>query len=158
MYGFVPYNISSIQKGIQFGHAVVEYSNLYGEDADYREWSRIDKTFIILNGGTTNVNSLSLGSLNQHASALRMIYKVKTAEFYEPDLGDQLTAVVFLVDDRVWDSKNFPDYTGSWITSGLETKPMEPDYSRWLTQFSENREEAEECAKLRNFLGSFKLA
>ena len=25
MYGFVPYNISEIQKAIQFGHAVVEY-------------------------------------------------------------------------------------------------------------------------------------
>ena len=26
MYGLVPYNISPIQQGIQFGHAVVEYS------------------------------------------------------------------------------------------------------------------------------------
>ena len=25
MYGMVPYNISEIQKGIQFGHAVVEF-------------------------------------------------------------------------------------------------------------------------------------
>ena len=25
MYGLVPYNISPIQQGIQFGHAVVEY-------------------------------------------------------------------------------------------------------------------------------------
>ena len=28
MYGIVPYNISDIQKGIQFGHAVQEYNNL----------------------------------------------------------------------------------------------------------------------------------
>ena len=26
MYGFVPYNLSPIQQGIQYGHAVVEYS------------------------------------------------------------------------------------------------------------------------------------
>ena len=25
MYGLVPYNISPIQQGIQFGHAVIEY-------------------------------------------------------------------------------------------------------------------------------------
>ena len=28
MYGFVPYNISEIQKGIQFGHAVTRYGRL----------------------------------------------------------------------------------------------------------------------------------
>lgn len=27
MYGLVPYNLSPIQQGIQFGHAVVEYIN-----------------------------------------------------------------------------------------------------------------------------------
>ena len=31
MYGIVPYNISDIQKGIQFGHAVQEYNNLMFE-------------------------------------------------------------------------------------------------------------------------------
>ena len=28
MYGLVPYNISPIQQGIQFGHAVVEYGQM----------------------------------------------------------------------------------------------------------------------------------
>lgn len=28
MYGLVPYNISPIQQGIQYGHAVVEYLTL----------------------------------------------------------------------------------------------------------------------------------
>ena len=28
MYGLVPYNLSPIQQGIQFGHAVVEYGQL----------------------------------------------------------------------------------------------------------------------------------
>lgn len=58
MYGFVPYNISEIQKGIQYGHAVVEYSNAHAKDADYKQWSTVDKTFIILNGGTTNNGSV----------------------------------------------------------------------------------------------------
>ena len=110
MYGLVPYNISPIQQGIQYGHAVVEYGLTYGNTEEYQRWSRNDKTFIILNGGTTNTNHLSLGTLNQHASALEMLCGIDTAKFYEQDLGDQLTAVVFLVDDRVWDNEKFNDY------------------------------------------------
>ncbi len=30
MYFFVPYNISEIQKGIQAGHAALQYANLCG--------------------------------------------------------------------------------------------------------------------------------
>ena len=49
MYGLVPYNISPIQQGIQFGHAVVEYSiGRYGSHDDYQQWAKEDKTFIIL--------------------------------------------------------------------------------------------------------------
>ena len=61
MYGLVPYNISPIQQGIQFGHEVVEYglkhgkSNVINDKVDtYTQWAKNDKTFIILNGGTTN--------------------------------------------------------------------------------------------------------
>ena len=54
MYGLVPYNISPIQQGIQFGHGVVEYlmNNFNKPETQY--WANDDKTFIILNGGTTN--------------------------------------------------------------------------------------------------------
>jgi hypothetical protein len=158
MYGLVPYNISPIQQGIQFGHAVVEYGNQYSGTPEYQRWSRIDKTFIILNGGTTNTNHLSLGSLNQHATALKMIYGIDTVEFYEPDLGDQLTAVVFLVDDRVWDREAYPDYAGTYVSIGWETKPMEPDYSQWMSRFSDDRSEAESIVELRKYLKQFKLA
>ena len=47
MYGLVPYNISPIQQGIQFGHAVVEYGLEYGQghaDDPYLQWARNDKT------------------------------------------------------------------------------------------------------------------
>ena len=158
MYGLVPYNISPIQQGIQYGHAVAEYGNQYHGTKEYQRWSRIDKTFIILNGGTTNTNHLSLGTLNQHASALQMLYGVDTAEFYEPDLGDQLTAVVFLVDDRVWDYERYPDYRGARISVGYETKPVEPGYTIWMEQFSSDRAEAERIVELRKYLRQFRLA
>ena len=107
MYGLVPYNISPIQQGIQFGHAVVEYSiGRYGSHDDYKKWSKEDKTFIILNGGTTNNNSERYDNMVAYESSLLEDLEdicIPYATFNEPDLGDQLTAVVFLVDERVWD-------------------------------------------------------
>lgn len=119
MYGLVPYNISPIQQGIQFGHAVVEYGLTQTQQdpvdtnlSPYNQWAHNDKTFVILDGGTTNTNPLSEGTLNQHLSDLKTFFNVKVATFYEPDLGDQLTAVVFLVDERVWDEETYPHYVG----------------------------------------------
>jgi len=110
MYGFVPYNISPIQQGIQFGHAVVEYSlsnkSLYHK---YIKWATEDKTFIILNGGTTNNTEGSFGTMNMLEIDLN-VWKIPYASFNEPDLGDQLTALVFLVDERVWNYEKYPDH------------------------------------------------
>lgn len=52
MYFFVPCNISEIQKGIQAGHAALEYAFLYGDTDEYKSFIVNDKTWIILNGGT----------------------------------------------------------------------------------------------------------
>jgi hypothetical protein len=104
MYGFVPYNISEIQKGIQFGHAVVEYSIAHGKDEDYKSWAKNDKTFIILNGGTTNVNH---GNMQSITSYLRNA-GIKFATFNEEDLNNALSGIVFLVDNRVFDKHDFP--------------------------------------------------
>jgi hypothetical protein len=160
MYGLVPYNISPIQQGIQFGHAVVEYGLLYGETPEYQRWAKEDKTFIILNGGTTSTNSISPGTLNQHASFLRMLVgEKKVALFYEPDLGDQLTAVVFLVEDRVWDKENWPDYekiVSDYAKSG--GGDFIPPYDSWVENFSSDPQEAEKIVALRKFLSPLRLA
>ena len=157
MYGLVPYNISPIQQGIQFGHAVVEYGLLYGDTPKYQKWAREHKTFIILNGGTTSTNHLTLGSLNQHASALRMIGdEKKIALFYEPDLGDQLTAFVFLVDDRVFDREAWPDYDGIYYADGKT--PEATAFWHWKMKFAETEEEADRIVWMRNWLRNFRLA
>jgi hypothetical protein len=149
MYGLVPDNISPIQQGIQFGHAVVEYGLNYGDTAEYKEWARNHKTFIILNGGTTSTNPKNPGTLNQHASTLRMKVGVKkTAVFYEPDLGDQLTAVAFLVDERVWDKELYPDPDSEKIDS-----PFGDDWTVSYTQ-----KELSKILKMRGFLSQFRLA
>lgn len=108
MYGLVPYNISPIQQAIQFGHAVVEYGLKYFKDKDYQQWAKNHKTFIILNGGSTDNRSERKGSLQNHRTQL-ILNKVKHALFYEPDLNDALTAIVFLVEERVFDTKKHID-------------------------------------------------
>ena len=150
MYGLVPYNISPIQQGIQFGHAVVEYGLEYGHKSDdpYLQWARNDKTFIILNGGTTNRNEEHWGTLNQSVLELGRL-RVQYTTFYEPDLGDQLTAIVFLVDDRVWDKEKYPEYDLNIALEGIG------EITHYKNLFGEDYEKVLE---MRKFLSNYKLA
>ena len=167
MYGLVPYNLSPIQQGIQFGHAVVEYQQsvrkLVPYEAIYNKWAKNDKTFIILNGGTTNNNSERLGSLNQHLAAL-LSMDIPLAEFSEPDLGDQLTAIVFLVDERVFNRTLYPDFVGTPYPWPSNKKPTERQMSIWQAENDRNYLSWEEKiggptnAFLRDYLKPLRLA
>lgn len=167
MYGLVPYNISDKQKGIQFGHAVTRFGRALTKEKSpllkaYNHWADHNETFIILDGGTTNVNRDRLGTLNQHVRTLNS-NGVRNETFYEPDLGDQLTAVVFLVDDRVWDREAWPDFEfpsakergGLSIDEWAETDPI---YQKWKKKFSRNAKEADQIVWLRKYLRPLKLA
>jgi len=167
MYGLVPYNLSPIQQGIQFGHAVVDYGrtveDLRPHDEIYKKWADKDKTFIILNGGTTNNNPERLGTLNQHMNTLRE-NGVLLQEFHEPDLGDQLTAFVFLVDERVYNRTVYPDFVGTPYPWPLNKKPSEKQYSQWEAENNKNyaawleKIGGEKNAFLRDYLRNLKLA
>lgn len=116
MYGLTPYALSSIQSGIQFGHAVVEYGQMSKSCEIYNSWADNWKTVIILNGGTTNdkiKNGVPIGTLNRHALVLHE-NGIEFTHFNEPDLGDQLTAVCFIVDERVFNHKKYPEFQ-SWV-------------------------------------------
>lgn len=166
MYGLVPYNMSPIQQGIQFGHAVVDYGQTIRGmgtlENIYNKWANKDKTFIILNGGTTNNNPDRLGTLNKHLLALEEA-KIMVQHFCEPDLGDQLTAVVFLVDERVFNKTLYPDFapeTLPWSRSKpneklvieLETRNAE-NYKNWVEKIG-----GEKNAFLREYLKPLRLA
>ena len=168
MYGMVPYNISPIQQGIQFGHAVVDYGQkmkYLGEhnqslNTQYNDWADNYKTFIILSGGTTNnkiVDGKYLGSLNNHKETLDKI-GVFNVGFNETDLGDQLTSVVFIVDERVFNKDKYPNFRFK------ETRQI--DFNN--PQFVDDSEKQEwtlwvqsiggwKNLELRNFLSSFRL-
>lgn len=121
MYGFVPYNISDIQKGIQFVHAVVEYGLENFHTNEYLDWAKYWKTFIILNGGTSNhsVNRYHeteeeyIGSMEILLEELKS-NDVKVATFNEPDLNDMLSCIVFIIDERVFNRKKYLDF-GDWV-------------------------------------------
>lgn len=130
MYGLTPYNISPIQQGIQFGHAVVEYGQkmkYLGEqnqslNTQYNDWADNWKTFIILNGGTSNhsVNRYSdtedfFGTMEGNLKSLED-NGVEVGTFYEPDLNDMLSGIVFIVDERVFNKKDYPDFS-DWLMS-----------------------------------------
>jgi hypothetical protein len=153
MYGLVPYNLSPIQQGIQFGHAVVEYGQFVKGippfEGIYDKFACKDKTFIILNGGTTNENTERLGTLQQHAQTLKD-NEILIAEFREPDLNDTLTAVVFLVDERVYNKELYPDFLSNPFLTGEEN---DKSYNNWVKNIGGPKNEF-----LRKFLSGFRLA
>jgi hypothetical protein len=158
MYGLVAYQLcGTIHAGIQFGHAVVEYGRAVNgippHEKIYNKWADYDKTFIILNGGTTNNNPLKLGSLNQHMTTFSN-YGILFASFNEPDLGDQLTAFVFLVDERVWDKEKYPDFipVDYGVIPSSEKNEFER-YEKWVSSIG-----GVENAFLRDYLKNFRLA
>lgn len=121
MYRLVPYNISDIQKGIQFDHAKDDYYNKYFRDEECF-WFRTEWfTTIALNGGTSNEGHMVkqgfkeeyyIGTMQQHLADLES-NNVKVGVFYEPDLNSMLTAINFIVDERVWDRDLYPDFEQS---------------------------------------------
>ncbi len=167
MYGLVPYNISPIQQAIQFGHAVVEYGLENFHDPIYQEWAKNWKTFIILNGGTTNTSYDRLGTLNEYRQEL-FDRDINFSSFFEPDLGDQLTAVVFIVDERVFKKEDYPDFMiftrdkidrMKWLKYFKNDEQVEFDremtdlFDRWTKMMG-----GEKNIFLREFLKQFRLA
>lgn len=118
MYFFVPYNISPIQQAIQAGHAALEYAVKFGDTELFKEFAIQHKTWVILNGGTTNdqrdFDGISQGTLNQIGDRLNE-NDIPFSFFHEPDLNDALTALCFICDERVFNRKDYPDFV-DWLT------------------------------------------
>lgn len=146
LYGFVPYNLSPMQQGIQFGHAGIEYGQMVKkisnkEELDlYNNWADNYKTFMVGNGGTTNRNIETPGTLNQLLKTFQE-NDITTSSFYEPDLGDQLSAFVFIVDERVFGKNEDKSYKWSeyenWSLNNSSEKQLlqsvkDKNYLEWV--------------------------
>ena len=89
------YNLSGIQKGIQFGHCALEYAHQYGQDESYVDFIENHKTFILLSGGGSN----DMLERVEELAGLGIQY----VTFREPDLNNSLSAICFLVDEEDYD-------------------------------------------------------
>lgn len=108
MYCFVLSKLTSIDKGIQATHAIVEYTNKYNKNNDYVQWATEDKTLILLDGGIKYQDM-------EHIKNVCKDYDLDFAYFDEPDLNNLTTAICFLADEEVYDRE-------MWIsTYGNET-------------------------------------
>lgn len=99
MYFLVLFSLSNIQKGIQSGHAAVEYMLAYWHKKDCDNRATNDKTFIILNGGTTK----TMENHKEYLNKLNMEY----VTFEEPDLWGVTTAIAFLAKDDDYITRYF---------------------------------------------------
>jgi hypothetical protein len=167
MYGLVPYNLSPIQQGIQFNHANDDYTLRFGDNTQYRTFLQEWKTNILLNGGTSNEgqlvkqgfkNEVYYGTMQGHLNDL-VCNEVKVGRFYEPDLNSMLTAIVFLVDERVFDKKLYPDYVSPQLLDETPEAFVQwgednvKQYDNWLEKIGGPKN-----AFLRDFLKDKKLA
>lgn len=102
MYCIALKQLSTIQKGVQSAHAIVEYGLKYHNSKIYEEWANGDKTIVILNG--KNVEDLNniIETLDR--------YNVLYGTFKEESLGNITTAVCFITDNRVF----YDDYVEIW--------------------------------------------
>ncbi len=172
MYFLTMYNLSPIQQGIQSLHAVVEYGLKYGKTKEYLEWAKTHKTVILLNGGTSNDGNRSYykvpkqpGTMEQHLRTL-CANKIKCAAFYEPDLNYSLSAIAFIVDERVFNKKDYPDYVATTIQEFGEDvhsnnhKQFDEAYDRFLV--NEKKDYIKNIGKdiffLKDFLKQFRFA
>lgn len=163
LYGLVIYQLTGIQKAIQFGHANDEYKLKYPNDKKYKEWLKYWKTYIILNGGTTH-NDIGTGddkasvcgTMQMHIAELKK-NGIKYATFHEPDLNSSLTAVVFVVDERVFNKEKYPDFKPTYEPNVVMIKYQQKQNERDL-KFWEKTVGGKQNIFLREFLKPFKLA
>lgn len=162
MYFFVPYNLSDIQKGIQAGHAALEYAETFGDTDLYKNFINYYKTWIVLNGGTTN-NSYEIitgkprGTLNEIADTL-ISNDIDFAHFHEPDLNDSLTSICFIADERVFNHQDYPDFDkfieGITFSDDDETSAdIDRLYQDWLNLIGGDRNKI-----LRDLINNKKIA
>jgi hypothetical protein len=143
--------LSPINKACQGIHSSLEYADKYHNDPEYRKYIEIDKTLIMLDGGTYPELLSIVEELN--SVGINFTY------FKEPDLGDLITSICFIADERVWDKKYFQsyqefyDYFIKFYNTDLQLSEESPTYEEWLQHIG-----GEKNAKLIEILADKRLS
>ena len=164
MYCLVLRQLSSIQKGVQSAHSIVEYADKYNDTVEYLTWSRVNKTIIMLDGGVLSELEEIISQLDEN--------EIKYAVFREEDLGNIVTSVSILADERVFNHKLYPDFD-IWRNEKYPVRPMhcvayiggnydhDPNDYTWSEHKSEWTNDVmggEKNVFLRNLLSNKRLA
>ena len=156
MYGLAIYQLHGKHMGIQFQHAVTRFSRTYQDRQEYIEWADVHQTSIVLQGGTTNLNPDRLGTINIHFKTL-IESGIECVAFYEPDLGDQMTSFVFLVDERVFNKEKYPDLNADFLVENYDGIEDENLYMSRMTSDWIASVGGEKIVFLREYLKPLKL-
>lgn len=142
-YSIVLYQLSDKQKCIQGLHATIEYGVVHGMDKNsiYYDWAKNWKTVIVLDGGTSDTLANSIEYLK--------LLGVPHVTFKEPDLYNQITSVSFIIDERIFDKKNYPDFIGGYLSVDEEEFLL----GKWVDSVGGITN-----MQLREFLQKFRLA
>ena len=148
MYSIVMYNLSPIQKGIQAYHATIEATNNFGnknsiDEKLFKDWAKNWKTVILLDGGSSS----DIGNIFD----ILWEMGIGISYFREPDLNNSMSAVSFIVDERVFNTEKYPDYD-EWLIKQYQTNNEVSSYKDWINIIGEKN------LKLRTFLKTFKLS
>lgn len=163
MYSLVLRQLSPMQKGIQALHAVAEYGQMVKKGSCSREtldcyntWASRDKTMIVLDAGISSDLVDAVVFLKEN--------NIPFTAFHEPDLYGCMTAISFIADERVFDTKNYPsyeEYLGSWNVMdaliGETESMMPPSREKWIEKVFCGAD-PEPILKLREFIFSKKLS
>ncbi len=168
MYFLTMRTISDIQKGIQSGHAALEYIMQNKDDKELWNFIQNDKTLIILNGGTSNSQGYTMynndepyfGSMETYHQTL-IQNNVICSVFYEPDLNNSMTSICFIADERTYDFEKYPDwdcqktipYNGTSTPTIWVSEEQKRSYYDWVRNIGGSKNEF-----LRYFIKQFKLA
>lgn len=135
MYVLVLSSLSSIQKGIQAMHALEEYHIAYGGIKELYKWGKYDKAIKVLN--VENLKELM--EIKNELSKR----EIRFSCFNEEGLNGLLTALCLIVEDKVYDWKQYPDYHTWCFNNHIEADIMHPtdppmferneeNYANWL--------------------------
>ena len=138
MYFLTLRNIGEIDKGIQCGHAALRYAAKFGSNPEFKEFIETSEIWCVLNGGTTKTMSNNMQWLLDN--------KIKHTFFIEEDLNDALTSICWLVPEKVFNRKDYPDFPNKNINY--------ENYENYLNNSNNSAEIAEEMFKYENWVES----
>jgi hypothetical protein len=163
MYTLNKMYFMGIQAGIQSLHSVADYVFKYSDQEDLIRWATKDKTVIVLVGGFSNDLMLKQDPTDpvwgmNHALHQLEQRGIKHAAFYETMANNCLSSIAFLVDERVWNRKKYPDVEHQRIPEHLMRYKGAELEAQKRQREANIKAYGEDVIWMREFLNPYRLA